>query len=284
MANYKKLKNMISSVNCGNCSAPVKVRLQEEKIVCRSCGSEDPLPENIKKRVNRVRGNLRARTGKKQHIGYKIFSIASEFSFLSLMFSSGGWLFTAAIYFLSYLNIRKNYTLNWKDLSFTVLRSSEIYEFGTVTLWYLVFIFITGIILNLFLLSLMKIYLERFPLFAAPFPPEDPGGPPRCRCCGAELEGNETIRRCSFCGSDNVITGERYRKYHNDFMALLKEFQRSALLTVDSRVKAAKTAEYIVICAPPLIGLFAAWHVPFIKRTYPVLWIIPPVILLAWIL
>ncbi len=49
--------------------------------------------------------------------------------------------------------------------------------------------------------------LVRFELALAALPPEDDGGPPRCRICGAPLAlaAGAISARCAYCGSDSLI-------------------------------------------------------------------------------
>lgn len=83
-----------------------------------------------------------------------------------------------------------------------------------------------------FLLYLVFYHLmmrrQRRKLFVAfrALPPLEPGGPARCRLCGAPLPDRGIVRQCAYCGAESIVAERIMRRYRDSLSRFLRRAEK----------------------------------------------------------
>lgn len=179
-------------IKCSSCGAGFRIDLSEsEKLTCDYCNNSDSIPDRMIESLKQLKEilltipeNLR-QLGKKSEgklivTGGKSIKGMRTAAYITL----GVWVLFSSVEFISSI-LREGTQIN--------------YKFIVITISLGVFTFISTILLSAVLKRIIRRLSFRYS--ADPIP----GGKASCRLCGTELTGTGLLRRCSFCGTDNII-------------------------------------------------------------------------------
>jgi hypothetical protein len=136
----------------------------------------------------------------------------------------------------------------------------------------------TGLWLTVALWLACMVSLRRVVRWAFAQPPEAPGRPPRCRCCGAELAPAGAVRRCGFCDADHIVTGERYRARQAALEETLGDLERQLDTTLAARNRRVERMFGVAGCLPLLLCFTAPLVSLAVTHTEPDAWVFPLVL------
>jgi hypothetical protein len=196
---------------CQSCGGNIDIHLKRsEQITCQYCGNKQGLSQKIQKALKQLseiiaslpdahrqlqdkalRGMIQNREKQKRSI------------LLAGWITGGIWLLFVLVEVISQAARKKLNETNIQYVGFMV---------G--------FIFLS-IGAAYILIKLVKITSKTFSFPMQALAPQSPGGPARCRLCGANLPDKGVIRRCKYCQTDSVLVGEN--------LATVEQLARDAL-------------------------------------------------------
>lgn len=236
-------------VKCSSCGAGFRIDLSEfKKLKCDYCNNSDSVPERMKESLKHLKDilltipeNLR-QLGKKSEgklilTGGKSIKGMRTAAYITL----GVWILFSAVEFISSI-LREGTEVNYKFIGITI-------SLGIFTL-------LSALLLSAVLKKIIRRLSFRYQ--ADPIP----GGNASCRLCGAELTGRELLRRCLFCGTDNIVDQEVLKEEREEAVISFGVIKDRILRTVSDteRIISISSDQLVLLTATQFLWL----HIPFL--------------------
>ena len=242
---------------------------------CRYCSATDPLLPGLAARLATMRARLAQRGAQQRHLTGKLVASVTGIQGATLAIWITMWTLFGGMALAFALD---------HDVALLDFVRGEAAGMDLSARWWMLLGLATGLPLSLFAFGLSLYWLRSMGTAALPLAPAYPGAPPRCRVCAGELPDGTALRRCGYCGTDNLVAGEQYQKSELDLDLALHRIGRRFDLGLARRVALAdKTAmsgamlPIGLLLLMPLVGLA-------VQAALPILWIMPPVFLLLALL
>lgn len=234
-------------IKCSSCGAEIRIDLSEsEKLKCDYCNNSDSVPDRMIESLKQLKEILltipeklrqlgKESEGKLLVTGGKSIKGMRTAAYITL----GAWVLFSGVEFIS-STLREGTQVNYKFIGITI-------SLG-------IFTFISAILLS----AVLKRIIRRlgFRYSADPIP----GGKASCRLCGAELTGPGLLRRCLFCGTDNVVDQKMLKEEKKKAVTSLGVIKDRILRTVSDteRIISISSDQLLLLTATQFFWL----HIP----------------------
>ena len=264
---------------CRSCGGAVPLTLAGPLPQCRYCGSTEPLAPEILARITTIRARIEHRTGQQRHLTGKLVDAVTNVQGMGIAIFITCWLLFGGM-----------------ALGFSLSHDVPLIDFvlgppaGTdvVPQWWMLLTLAIGLPLSIAVFGLSVFWMRMLAADALPLPPAFPGAPPRCRSCGADLPPGTALRSCQYCGTDNIVAGEKYRRSELNLDRAVGRMASSFDRSLAARAELAGNISLVGSLLPVGLLLVVPVFGLLVDMTAPALWILPPglalVAVLSWIL
>jgi hypothetical protein len=264
---------------CRSCGGAVPLTLAGPLPQCRYCGSTEPLAPELRNRLTTLRARIDHRTGQQRHLTGKLVSSVTAVQGVGIAIFLTCWLLFGGMA----LGFSLSHDVPLVDFVLGPPAGSDV-----VPQWWMLLTLAIGLPLSIALFGLSVFWMRTLAADALPLPPAFPGAPPRCRCCGADLPPGTALRSCQYCGTDNIVAGEKYRRSELNLDRavgrMASSFDRSLATRAELAGKISLVGSLLpvgLLMVVPVFGLL-------VDLTVPALWIVPPALaliaVLSWLL
>ena len=224
------------ATRCRHCGANLPVVLSGPTPPCSYCTAPAPFSAEVEAKVARVRSRVAGLAARSQQLVGRQALLGRDTNLWMLVPQLLLWVVAFALLW---------WTFGGDD---TVDMAAR---------FWLLFATTTGMGASLVGFGITMIHARRMSTFALARPPLVDGQPPRCRVCGAALAQEGRVRRCRYCCSDHLVTGEHYRTADNDLDATLKRIGRELSSTLQDKAALADKLYWHLAGWPPLVLVVA---------------------------
>ena len=204
----------VEAISCNKCGGNVPVGYGRENFVCPYCGAKDSVDPEAMDRLRRFYQALKDLENAAKQIPPGMRKLIEKtyrygrMMILSMLMLAGSFMLIAGF-------VLHDFIKRWLDPEITIRWEFLPGEF--IPIWIVIgFLIWTG-----------WLVWRRRKLNVAfkARPPLEPGGPSRCRLCGAPLPDTGVIRRCAYCGTDSVVSEKTFQPYHDDLLAEIRRVE-----------------------------------------------------------
>lgn len=256
--------------SCTNCGAPQPLTVATAATACDHCGHPSPLPAKIRARLDGLRANLASRDETTRQLTASSLVAGDALHGVGLITIGICWaLFGGIALYVS--------------LDHDVPLGRFLTQGDPASQWWLLWSFAVGVPLSLGLLEAAVARVRGLAVEALPAPPLVEGAQARCRCCGAELPPGGTLRRCTFCRTDNLVLTGRYLKAKDSAERAIDDMASAFERNLQSRIEAGDK----IAMAGGVIPFFLLFIGPAVGLAVPGqarLWLVPGAALLFAVL
>ena len=153
------------------CGAPLPLSLESAVRPCDHCGASDPLPPEVRAKIDALRAQLASRDEKTRQLTAATLVEGDSVHNTGLITVGICWAFFGAIA----LYVAFDHELPLGQF---------LTEGEPAQQWWLLWSFALGLSLSVALVELAVARIRGLAVGALPAPPLTEGAPPRCRCCG----------------------------------------------------------------------------------------------------
>ncbi|MEN8152921.1 MAG: hypothetical protein ABFR75_02780 [Acidobacteriota bacterium] len=232
-----ELKGKFVPVSCRSCGGNIEIKFHGNgEIVCEFCGGKNTLPEKIVDSLKKLSLIIRDLPENLRRFKEKSFGkfINNSLKYRKRIVISGWitfsfWIVMATVEILE-----------------SVLREKMMNKpFVIVSIILALFSIISAILLS----KILKGRIIKFSSGYGSGIAELKGGKPEaaCRMCGSELKGDDLIRRCEYCGTDSMVTGDIITKKTTKAKEALEFAKFRSMRSFESGIKSITNAAWKLI-------------------------------------
>ncbi|MCA9668691.1 MAG: hypothetical protein KC503_24025 [Myxococcales bacterium] len=264
---------------CQQCGGNVELRIAGPPITCGFCAAAGPLDERTTSRLEQLRTDLVRHGGSAQQLAGKQRLLARRRGSTALVVMLALWAIVGAALWFTPAPLPDGVGVG-AALFHGVRRQPDTIGNPIIMRWWFVFACACGFSVNLLLWSLYRRRIAQVASTVLPLPPAGDGRAPRCRCCGADLAAEGSVRRCEYCEADHIVMGQRYQQHQASLDRALEQLRRQVSASLQQRASGLERFGALSTFLPLSLVLLMPAAV-FAPGTYPVLWAFPGLALIA---
>lgn len=266
------------NVSCRQCGGNVALRVAGPPMECGFCAEKQPLSDDVAKKVEKLRVDLTRHGAEAQQLAGKERMLGKSGGIALLVAKATLWLFVGLILWFTPDPLPAGLTI--KRFLFEALqRDSGELAGPAIVRWWFLFTIVAGVSLNLLMWSVYRLRVASVVSTTLPRAPAASGRPPRCRCCGADLPTEGSVRRCGYCDAEHMVMGERYQRHQATLDQALGALRQQVSHTLSQRERSLQRLGNFTLLTPLSLFLLLAGAL-FAPGTYPLLWAAPAAALL----